>query len=355
MRAKITDVKKIVRSQKGDSRSGAGKSPDNIEGWDDEDENGEGSDGEGDEGDEGSDDQGKPQDGSKGSGKDKGSGRGTEWKEIDPAEPGAGYTVTPWQKPAGKSVIGEVLPTGTLGDGDAADKDTEAKKEEWKASTKAAESQSRGKIPGGIRAALERMRAAVVDWRKELEVFIDDAISKSKYTLPSRRFLGGGKAQYGYKRYKEDFECVVIAIDTSGSISDHMVAQFLGEAKAIVDAYSPQDLYIIFCHTSAYRIDHIQPGDPIEVGELKSGGTEFYPPFKWTEENLLDKGIVPSVFIYFTDGEATFPSASQYGIGEYEDKCIWVLLTWNGQPFRGDIPFGNRIDITLPNKEVKSI
>jgi predicted metal-dependent peptidase len=125
--------------------------------------------------------------------------------------------------------------------------------------------------------------------------------------------------------------------------------------KAIVDAYSPQDLYVIFCHTDIYRVDHIQPGDPIDVGKLQSGGTEFYPPFEWTEENLLDKGIVPSVFIYFTDGEANFPNASQYGIGEYEDKCIWVLLTFNGQPFGNDIPFGNRIDITLPNKEVSSI
>jgi predicted metal-dependent peptidase len=199
------------------------------------------------------------------------------------------------------------------------------------------------------------MRTPIVDWRKELEVFIDDAVTKSKYTLPSRRFLGGGKAQYGYKRYKEDFESMVVAIDTSGSISDKMVEQFLAEVRAIVESYSPQDLYIIYCHTSIYRVDHIEPGDPIEVGSLRSGGTEFYPPFKWTQENLLDMGIVPSVFIYFTDGEATFPSPSQYGISEYEDRVIWVLLTWNGRPFGGDIPFGNRIDITLPNKEIKSI
>lgn len=354
MKAKIIDVKKIVRSQSKPGSSGESpKPPKNVEGWDEEEnepgEDDQSQDGEGEEGEsKDSKDAGKP-------GKDSGSGRGSEWEEIDPADPGATYEVTPWKKPSGPTVIGEVLPTGSLGDGDTSDRDAEAKKEQWKAATTAAESQSRGNIPGGIRAALKRMRASIVDWRKELEVFIDDAISKSKYTLPSRRFLGGGKAQYGYKRYKEDFECVVVAIDTSGSISDSMVAQFLSEAKAIVDAYSPQDLYVIFCTTNIYRVDHIQPGDPIEVGKLQSGGTEFYPPFKWTEENLLDKGIVPSVFIYFTDGEARFPMPSEYGIGEYEDKCIWVLLTFNGEPFPNDIPFGNRIDITLPNKEMKDI
>lgn len=353
MKAKIIDVKKIVKSQKGPSGSGQSpKPPKNIEGWEDEEETeGEEESGEEESGEESGDDK-QP---GKGSGKGSERGSGDEWEEVDPAQPGATYKVTPWQQPSGHTVIGEVLPTGSLGDGDAGDRDADAKKDQWKAATTAAESQSRGNIPGGIRAALKRMRTSVVDWRKELEVFIDDAISKSKYTLPSRRFLGGGKAQYGYKRFKEDFECVVVAIDTSGSISDSMVAQFLGEAKAIVDAYSPQDLYVIFCHTNIYRVDHIQPGDPIEVGKLQSGGTEFYPPFKWTEENLLDKGIVPSVFIYFTDGEANFPNASEYGIGEYEDKCIWVLLTFNGEPFRWPIPFGNRIDITLPNKEVKDI
>jgi len=352
MKAKITEVKKIVRSQKGSGSGQSTKPPKNTEGWDEEDEPGNEEGGEeegGDQNDPNGDSQpGKP-------GKDSGSGRGNEFEEVDPKEPGASYEVTPWKPTNKHTVIGEVYPTGSLGDGDAGDKDPDTKKDQWKAATTAAESQSRGNIPGGIRAALQRMRTSIVDWRKELEVFIDDAISKSKYTLPSRRFLGGGKAQYGYKRYKEDFECVVVAIDTSGSISDQMVAQFLGEAKAIVDAYSPQDLYVIFCHTDIYRVDHIQPGDPINVGKLQSGGTSFHPPFEWTEENLLDKGIVPSVFIYFTDGEAPFPNASEYGISEYEDKCIWVLLTFNGQPFGNDIPFGNRIDITLPNKEVTSI
>jgi hypothetical protein len=351
MKAKIIDVKKIVRSQSSSGKGSSGKAPKNIEGWEEEEEDSMDGDSDGDDGDSEKD----PNDPQGGKGSGSGDLRNSKFKEIDPADPGSTYTVTPWQKPAGKSVVGEVLPAGSLGDGDAEDRDSEAKSEKWKELTKTAEQQSRGNMPGGIRGALERMRTPIIDWRKELEAFIDDAVSKSKYILPSRRFLGGGKAQYGYKRYKEDFESMVIAIDTSGSISEPMVEQFLAEVRAIVESNSPQDLYIIYCHTSIYRVDHIEPGDPIEVGTLRTGGTEFYPPFKWTEENLLDMGIVPSVFIYFTDGDAAFPSASQYGISEYDDRAIWVLLTWNGMPFSGDVPFGNRIDITLPNKEIKSI
>jgi hypothetical protein len=350
MKANITEVKKLVRTGGGGGGNGSGpKPPENVEGWEDPDDPKTPPKDPGDPGDP--EDQEDPEPKKPGTPGGAGGGEGeVEWGEVEPTQPGAGYEVTPWTKPPNPTVIGEVHPTGSLGDGD---KDTEAAKDKWKDITKSAENGN--DIPSGIRDALKRMRAPIVDWRKELEVFIDDAISKSKYTLPSRRFLGAGKAQYGYKKYKEDFECVVVAIDTSGSISDKMVAQFLSEVKSIVDSYSPQDLYIMFCHTRVYRIDHIQPGDSIQVGKLESGGTEFYPPFKWTEKNLMSKGIMPSVFIYFTDGEATFPMPSEYGIGEYEDKCIWVLLTQNGQPFSDDIPFGNRIDITLPNKDVETI
>ncbi len=388
MKAKIVEVKKIVKKgpSGGTPPPGGGQKPpknieqygeddDELEDYDMGDDDGEEGEGKEKEGKKGKGKKGeKPEDdmgddaGEEGEGKDKksgkpedkqgkgsGSGEGEEreWKEVDPKEPGE-YKVTPWTPPSNRTIIGETLPTGSLGDGEtSAEKSDDGMKEKWKNITTAAEAS--GDIPGGIRAALERMRAPVVDWRKELEVFIDSAISKSKYTLPARRFLGAGEAQYGYKRYKEDLECIVVAIDTSGSISDHMVEQFISEVKAIVEAYSPQDLYILYFHTRVYNVDHFTPGEPIEVGDLKSGGTDFFPMFEWTEENLLSKGITPSAFIVFTDGEATFPTTNDNSIGEYEDKVLWVLLTWNGQPFRNEVPFGGRIDITLPNKEVESI
>lgn len=385
MKANISDLKKIVKVEDGNGTplQGTQKPPKNVEGFEDEKDkkdsgdNGEDQeqdqgqgqksgkdqkpgqggdeeyddefgDGEGDE--EGENGENKPQ---KGSGQDSGTGR--EFKEIDPISPGEyKYEEAPWSPPKDRTVVGEVLPTGTLGDGEKG-ADSEEVSDKWKQSTTAAESQAQGKIPGGIKRALERMRTSVVDWKEALRKFIDEAVSKSRYVVPSRRFLGRGDIQYGRKNYNEDFGCVVVAIDTSGSISDKMVAQFLGEVQGIVDAYSPQDLYIIFCHTRAYRIDHLSPGDPINVGALQSGGTEFYPPFKWVEENLIDKGITPSCFIYFTDGEATFPKVSDYSISQYDEKAIWVLLTFNGEKFPYPVPFGDRIDITLANKGIKEI
>ncbi|NBU97888.1 MAG: hypothetical protein EBS19_06715, partial [Spirochaetia bacterium] len=178
----------------------------------------------------------------------------------------------------------------------------------------------------------------------------------TKYKLPSRRFLGSGKAQYGYKRYKEDFENVVIAIDTSGSINRDMIEQFLGEVMGITEVYTPQKTVILYCDTQVYEPDILEPGDLPDFNKIAGGGgTNFWPPFKWVQKNMIEEGENPTIFIYFTDGEATFPSEKDYDIADYSDRCIWVFVTFNDDPYPNPQPFGERIDIILSSKNVKRI
>jgi hypothetical protein len=255
----------------------------------------------------------------------------------------------------GTSNVGGVLPTGSLGDlGGDDGLNGEALGEEWETSLK--RSENAGNVPASVKRALDRLKRPVVDWKSQLEKYIDDAVSKTKYKLPARRFIGGGDAQYGYKRYKEDFENLVIAIDTSGSITRPMIEQFLSETMKISEDYSPQKTVILYCDTQVYTPDILEPGDSPDFSKIAGGGgTNFWPPFKWVEKNMLDQGETPTVFIYFTDGFATFPASSEYGIDSYDDRCIWVFLSFNGDPYGNDQPFGERIDITLANKDVETI
>ena len=255
----------------------------------------------------------------------------------------------------GTSNVGGVLPTGSLGDlGGDDGLNGETLGEEWETSLK--RSENAGNVPASVKRALDKLKRPVIDWKSELEKYIDDAVTKTKYKLPARRFIGGGDAQYGYKRYKEDFENLVIAIDTSGSITRPMIEQFLSETMKITEDYAPQKTVILYCDTQVYTPDILEPGDSPDFNKIAGGGgTNFWPPFKWVEKNMLDEGETPTVFIYFTDGEAQFPKSSEYGIDGYEDRCIWVFLSFNGEPFGNDQPFGERIDITLANKEVETI
>ena len=252
---------------------------------------------------------------------------------------------------------GEVLRPGELEEGRKGTEKSDAQIEsEWETALK--RSQGAGKIPSGIARALSKLKEAVIDWKSELAKYVDDLVSKTKYKLPARRFIGGGDAQYGYKRYQEDFGKLVIAIDTSGSISKSMITQFLSETTKITEDYSPQETIIIYCSDDIDNVDRFEKGGQPDINKIATtigNRLGFTPPFKWVEENLLDEGEVPTVFIYFTDGEAYFPSASDYAIDTYEDRCIWVFLSFNGRPYRNNQPFGERIDITLANDKVTTI
>ena len=284
---------------------------------------------------------------------EEGSGEG-EFQQSD--EPGGGSG-----EGSGKGSgtnPGGVLRPGELGDLGGDDgikgKSSDQLADEWETALK--RSTAAGNAPASVKRALERLRAPVIDWKAELEKYIDDAVSKTKYKLPARRFIGGGQAQYGYKRYKEDFESIVIAIDTSGSITRSMIEQFLSETMKITDVYNPQKTVILYCDTQVYEPDILEPGDSPNFDKIAGGGgTNFWPPFKWVQKNMIENGEVPTVFIYFTDGFATFPSNLDYDIDTYEDRCIWVFLSFDGKPFGDDQPFGERIDITLANKNIKTI
>jgi hypothetical protein len=253
-------------------------------------------------------------------------------------------------------IVGEILPPRSVTEDTGEDKKERVTTEE-----RAGEMEKRfkgdpGNMPMGIRRAFQKMKEPKIDWKTELARYIDDSINKTIYTLPSRRFLGSGEAQYGYKNRREDMSSVVVAIDTSGSIDREMIEQFLGEVQSILDSYSPQNLVILYCDTKVYEPDILEPGDQPDFSKIRGGGgTNFWPPFEWTEKNLIDEGTIPSVFIYFTDGEASFPNPVDYQIESYGDKCIWVFLTFDGMPYPHQQPFGERIDIALDNKSIKKI
>lgn len=103
---------------------------------------------------------------------------------------------------------------------------------------------------------------------------------------------------------------MLLAIDTSGSVSDNELKEFMNEIKHIHKA--GVDITIIQCDT---KINSIKPYNGKNELEINGrGGTEFDPVLEYFNNNLKKY----TSLVYFTDGEG-YPRIKPKG------NMLWVL------------------------------
>lgn len=234
--------------------------------------------------------------------------------------------------------------------------DEEGLKKFWKQKLEEAKDRSAGSVPGNLLKAIERLLGVKIDWKAQLRKFVISMSSKSQYFLPNRRFLGGGNVLWGAKKKKENFETLVVISDTSGSVSDKELHQFVTEALGVMESFNPKETHLIWCDTRVYEpIDIIKKGEKFTVKHAPGrGGTSFIPPFEWIEKNLLGKKKLGPV-LFFTDGypntgeNGGWPTEDMFKIRSYSNKVFWIIIG-NGSPNNDPsikIPFGKRIDLVM--------
>lgn len=216
-----------------------------------------------------------------------------------------------------------------------AEKD-QIKQEFQNAVIQSAKAAGAGNLPGGVKRLIDKLLNPQLSWRELLPMQIQSVI-KSDYTYmrPSRKGLDAGFYMPGMDR--EQTIDVAIAIDTSGSISNDMLVDFLSEVHGIMSQYNDFKIHI-WCFDTAIHNPVLITADTAndlltyEIGG--GGGTDFDVNFEFMKE----QGIVPKKFIMFTDG---YPWNS-WGDETY---CDSLFIVHGGQ---GDqtptAPFG----ITVP-------
>ena len=120
---------------------------------------------------------------------------------------------------------------------------------------------------------------------------------------------------------------LVIAIDTSGSISNDDLKGFFSEINSILNCVDEYKIFLIQCDAKIQSIDEYLSPKKIDIKELKikgRGGTDFRPVFEYMRENNI---LYP--LIYFTDLMGTFP--------DYFPSFPVLWVTKEG----GEVPFGN--------------
>ena len=167
----------------------------------------------------------------------------------------------------------------------------------------------RGNVPGEIEGliVLDEVTKAKFDWRGYLRRFT--GTSTKIFTKKIRR-----KENY---RYEDNpglkikmRQHMLLAIDTSGSVSDEELAEFMNEIHHIHKA--GVDITIVQCDTKMYPPMEYKGKHEFQLHGR--GGTEFDPVLEYYNANL---GKYTSL-VYFTDGECSTSVKPK-------NRVLWVL------------------------------
>ncbi len=168
---------------------------------------------------------------------------------------------------------------------------------------------------------LDELMQPQVDWREVLREFVQTTCTGSDYSTwkrPNRRYIGAGV--YMPSGITERIDELVLAIDTSGSISDTAVALFLSEVQSICTTVKPEKVRVL------YWDDEVVGDEVYELNELDTlvrstkvrggGGTDVECVTAYMDEHKIS----PQAAIILTDGYL------YGGWGKWVCPTLWCVL-----------------------------
>ena len=192
-----------------------------------------------------------------------------------------------------------------------------------------------GKLPGKMGELIEGAHESDTDWRTLLQRFMS-SVSATDYTWrrPNRRLLGSGL--YLPSLRNEAMPPVVIAIDTSGSMSEPELARVWDETVMAVRETNPESVIVIQCDSEIQAVDEFAPDDIPGVDFIAKGrgGTALEPVF----EEVARMDSPPACLIYFSDMEVwSWPDEPEYPV-------LWVRID-EGRYTPEPPPWGEYIEV----------
>jgi predicted metal-dependent peptidase len=193
----------------------------------------------------------------------------------------------------------------------------------------AAQSAEAGTLPLGVERLIKQHTNPVMPWRELIQTNLTSAIRTDfSWMRPSRRSWHMDAIMPGMTPGEEID--VVVAIDMSGSISNHQAQAFLGEIGGMMDAFDGYKVHVFCFDTDIYNPQDFNSESMDTIDEYEpagGGGTDFDAIFDY----LKKVGNVPKRLICFTDG---YPCGS-WGDPDYCDTT-WII---HGDPDPNP-PFG---------------
>lgn len=181
-----------------------------------------------------------------------------------------------------------------------------------------ATSNGAGNIPSGLERLITDITAPKMDWRQMLRATIKSQIKNNyTWTRPSRKMYSTNAVLPGLDVDNELDVCV--AIDTSGSIDNKMLNDFLSEINGIKDEFDDYKIRVWCFDTEVHADETFETWDGKEIQDYQPGGyggTDISVNWKY----MQDEGFRPQSLVVFTDGETW----DRWGDADYCDT-LWVI------------------------------
>lgn len=168
----------------------------------------------------------------------------------------------------------------------------------------------RGTIPGGVAERVEAMKITEppkFNWKAYLRRYIGNS---TKYNVRKTKRKKSKRFELDFGMKIESFSHVLLAIDSSASVSTEEVKEFLREIHHMDK--TGHDFSLVFADTSMGEVRKYKRNQPVEIEGR--GGTDFNEVVNYYVANKNKY----STLIYLTDGEAPAPSAKIKNV-------LWVL------------------------------
>ena len=172
-------------------------------------------------------------------------------------------------------------------------------------------SKMRGLYGGALESIIKELtKKAIIDWRSALNKFVSSfSLYEINRTLkkPDRR----GQGPWGHR--KEKLPKLIVAIDTSGSVSDEMLMRFFSQVRILGQMLS--EVRVIWCDADVKGDVEYRPGLEKKLHATGRGGTNYDPVVTLVNKKYGDyDGMV-----YLTDGYCPIPQQ------RCKIRTLWVV------------------------------
>ena len=175
----------------------------------------------------------------------------------------------------------------------------------------------KGDVPDGLEQLFDKLQQSKMKWKTIMYKYVSQTIPRDfTWARPSKKSIAVGV--YLPTTTKQSVD-IIVTVDTSGSVWESDVNQFLSECIHIAKAFDGINMVVLTHDVKVQDTIEVHNGNINKLLNMKvhgAGGTSHHEVFKWIEDNKPNAKLIISL----TDGFSDIETLKDTGI-----PTLWIL------------------------------